>query len=87
MKLLHICEFHANRRGFNWTLDHADEFDLIAHTGDFLDVHEAESLGENVRRFDSDPRFHSQISKSVIVIKLCGVCGAQPLQNKDSHRC
>ena len=36
MRLLHVSDFHANRHWFNWTLDHANDFDLIAYTGDFL---------------------------------------------------
>jgi len=35
MRLLHVPDAHANRRGFYWTLDHAEEYGLIAHTGDF----------------------------------------------------
>ena len=48
-KLLHVSDFHANQRWFNWTLDHAEEYDLIAYTGDFLDLYGPESVGTQVR--------------------------------------
>jgi predicted phosphodiesterase len=47
-KLLHVTDFHANRRWFNWVLDHAEDYDLIAYTGDFLDNFGDESLGSQV---------------------------------------
>lgn len=49
MKLLHVTDFHASKRWFQWVADHADEYDLVAHTGDFLDAFGAESLGSQVR--------------------------------------
>jgi hypothetical protein len=45
MKLLHVSDLPANHRWFIWTLDHAEEYHLIAYTGDFLDVYGAEPLG------------------------------------------
>lgn len=38
MKLLQISDLHANRRWFQWVADHAEEYDLISCTGDFLDI-------------------------------------------------
>src|SRR5271157_3898780 len=49
MKLLHVTDFHANRRWFRWVADHAEDYDLIAFTGDFLDIFSAESLGAQIR--------------------------------------
>jgi uncharacterized protein len=49
VKLLHVTDFHANRRWFHWVADHAADYDLIAYTGDFLDIFGAESLGAQVR--------------------------------------
>ncbi len=49
MKLLHITDLHANRRWFQWIADHAEEYDLIAFTGDFLDLFGPESPGSQVR--------------------------------------
>ena len=49
MKLLHVTDLHANKRWYQWVADHADEHDLVAHTGDFLDAFGAESLGSQVR--------------------------------------
>jgi Icc-related predicted phosphoesterase len=43
MKLVHVSDLHANRRRFNWVLDHAEAYDLIAYTGDFPDNFGAES--------------------------------------------
>ena len=49
MKLLHVTDLHANRSWFRWVADHAEEYDLVAYTGDFLDIFEADSLGTQVR--------------------------------------
>jgi len=49
MKLLHVTDLHANRRWFSWVAEHAEEYDLIAYTGDFLDNFGAESLEAQVR--------------------------------------
>jgi predicted MPP superfamily phosphohydrolase len=49
MRFLHVSDLHATRRWFNWVLDHADRFDGIVYTGDFLDACESESLGVQVR--------------------------------------
>ncbi len=49
MKLLHLTDFHANRRWYNWTLDHAEAYDLIAYTGDFVDAYGFEPLESQVR--------------------------------------
>jgi Icc-related predicted phosphoesterase len=48
-KLLHISDLHAHRPWFNWVADHADEYDLVAYTGDFLDIFGPESLATQVR--------------------------------------
>ncbi len=74
MKLLHVTDFHSNRRWFKWVADHAEEYDLIVYSGDFLDIFGAESLGSQVRwicdglrsrcrkacRFKSCPEHHSK---------------------------
>jgi len=49
MKLLHVTDFHGNRRWFQWVAGHAEEYDLIAFTGDFLDIFGTESLGVQAR--------------------------------------
>jgi len=49
MRLLHVTDFHANRRWFKWVADHAGDHDLIAYTGDFLDNFGAESLGAQIK--------------------------------------
>ena len=49
MKLLHVTDFHANRRWFRWVAEHAEGHDLIACTGDFLDNCGADSLPTQVR--------------------------------------
>jgi Icc-related predicted phosphoesterase len=48
MKLLHVTDFHANRLWFKWVADNAEKYDLIAYTGDFLDIFGDESLGSQV---------------------------------------
>ena len=48
-KLLHVADLHSNRRWFNWVQDHAEAYDLIADTGDFLDNFGMESLATQVR--------------------------------------
>ena len=49
MRLLHITDLHANRRWFQWVADYADEYDMIAFTGDALDIFGPESLSSQVR--------------------------------------
>ena len=49
MRLLHVTDFHGNRRWFDWVVDHATDFDAIAYTGDFLDMFGREPLAEQVR--------------------------------------
>jgi Icc-related predicted phosphoesterase len=49
MKLLHVTDFHANRQWFDWVTEHAEEFDLIAYTGDFLNLFGKEPLASQVR--------------------------------------
>lgn len=49
MKLLHVTDFHANRRWFNWVTDHAAEYDLVAYSGDFLDTFGGEPLEAQVQ--------------------------------------
>jgi Icc-related predicted phosphoesterase len=49
MKLLHVSDLHARRSWFRWVADYAEDYDLIACTGDFLDAFGAESLGTQVR--------------------------------------
>lgn len=49
MKLLHVTDFHANRRWFNWVSDHAAEYDLVVYTGDFLNIFSAQSLASQVK--------------------------------------
>jgi len=48
-KLLHVSDLHANKRWFAWLADHAEKYDVIAYTGDFLDNYGRESLGSQVR--------------------------------------
>lgn len=52
-KLLHVTDLHFNRRWFNWVAGHAEDNDVIAYTGDFLDIFGAEFLGTQVRRINA----------------------------------
>jgi predicted phosphodiesterase len=38
MRILHVTDFHFNKRWFDWLAAEAPDCDLICHTGDFLDV-------------------------------------------------
>jgi hypothetical protein len=38
MRILHVSDFHFNKRWFDWLATQAPECDLICHTGDFLDL-------------------------------------------------
>lgn len=44
----HVSDFRSRKPWFDWVLDHSEEHDLVACTGDLLELFGAESLAIQV---------------------------------------
>jgi predicted phosphodiesterase len=50
MRILHVTDFHFNKRWFDWLATKAPECDLVCHTGDFLDLFSKVPVPTQIRR-------------------------------------